>query len=459
MWPFSFEESIIPEDADPNNTPLVRYKFMLTSLVQGWLQGLPNNGIVLLTQDEARSPSRGRRFTSSTFSASNNGPIFTVTYASDTSSSDNIGIENNATYYIKCKGSVTENSTSTVPLYLTAPTTTSGYVKLQALASDEEVRKTQEWQVKSAGNGYYYLYPASNPTYTLYANGDVNYETKVGNLTDAGWDDYKKWKFVRNWDGSYHIESKAGSGTLGLGVIRTGANVLAQHTWLGVDMHHLDDWTLEKVDKTSLDSNVFCFNSSAAGYATLDTEQFVSNYQSYITSMGYSFSKRLNKDASEGISSLSTSDLWVFSGHGNASMLSFADTTYLVAERGQFPTNSSCFPIKEIYSVGDLSNLRLAMLASCVTGDDYEKSGVTYNLVGTLYRKGAHFVQAYLRITTQREDEWLKHFFEACESGETIADAIEYADNIMRPTWGDWNAAMCNRHILGDTAMCLNPQP
>lgn len=491
-------ESIVPEmvsgtnaQGNPTQTlnPLTHHHFMLTSLVQGWLQGLNNNGIVLLMRDESLAVLLGRRFPSSVFSSGTIGPLFTVTYTSDTSSSDNIGIENNAVYYIKCKGSVTENSTSSVPLYLTAPTAAHGIVRLQAFTGGN----TQKWKVVSAGNGYYYIKPMNNTNYTMYATGGAYYEVAAGQLTDPEDEPYKRWKFVRNWDGSYHIIPQYSNGNIGLWIEQTAANRMAYTAGLAVNMNHKDDWTLEKVSKGN--ANVFCFDDNAKPGYGLNTRAYVETmydpntgqytepytssgfYGLRISSSGYNLHVRCNESAAAGKTALTSSssslssDLWIFSGHGGGSGLWFVT-----------PTTSSCLLVSDnqwggwenksaLDDVGHgaLSHLRYVMLHACDAGmDDIVENDQTYNLVGAMYHKGAHFLQGYTITTSTFVGDWLQYFWESAENGETIEDAMQYADDMIWQAgfpnsapnlYNDISSTIYNRHILGDTAMCLNPQP
>jgi len=450
-----------------NDTSYCRYyDFMLTSLVQGWMQGIPNYGIVIRMADEAEAAVGYRRFASSYFTTSANAPLFAVTYTADTTSCDNIGIESGAQYYIKCKGSVVEGSTSSEGLYLTAPNSTSQYVTQTPFTG----ATSQKWRIMSAGDGYYYLLPGNYPSaYTLYATGDALYEIKVGNLSDpsyAGYDDYKKWKFVRNWDGSYHIVSKAGNGSLGLWTEQTLSGSVVYHYYPKVRMDHLDDWTLEKVAKGT--ATLYCFDDNALEY-NLNSKACADLYfKSYFSTLGYTLQERVNRTAPEGRQDLNTSDLWIFSGHGGSGCIWYATdstSTYMTMSAGQITgyPNSSQYGVGDYYQKHDLSNLRFVVLNSCHTGNDYVKEDKNYSLSGILYAYGAHFVLSHTDYSSAPpQDQWLGYFFEASYEGKTIQQAMEYADSCvfsMTYHYHDLSNPMRNLHILGDTAMCLYPTP
>lgn len=467
--------SIVPQHNEETGEDerIVRYDFSFTTLVQGWLQGISNNGVVFTVRNDSQTLSGYRRFPGSAFVGSDIGPVLAVTYTSDTSSSDNIGIESNAQYYIKCKGSVTGTTDAAEPLYVTAPSASSGTVTLQPFAASS----AQKWTMVPYGSsGYYYLRPANLSSYVLYTpNAASYYATKLN--TPAG-SSLQLFKFQRNWDGSYHIVSSASDDECGLWAAQAVSGQSVYHGLTEVNMRFLDDWTLERVSKGT--ASVFCVDANAhynQGGECLDTKQYVNgnkgfnpqvgDYGPRITSSGYTLAVRANQSASTGKSALKTSDLWIYSAHGGKSGLWFSTTSAnscLVTSSSQWAGYENKAVLD--YDKGELSSLRYAMLHACSAGADDTVDGTTYSLAGTLYYEGAHFVQAYANDTSTLVGDWMQFFWKAVEDGDTIAEAMVYADDAMWEKQEDEGTeyftemswALFNRVILGDTAMCLNPK-
>lgn len=441
-----------PED-DLYNT---RYHyFMLTAQVQGWLQGLPNNGIMIKRLDSQRSSTTRRRFAPVEWDLTGDLPQFTVTYTPDTASLDNVGVEDNGLYYIKNKSAALAGK----PGYLTAPSSTSDYVRMTRFTG----AANQKWKVIPLGNGYYRLSPQSMSNMALYtAYRDIT-EIKLTSVASSA---KQRFKFVRNWDGSYHIVSEYGSGESGLASYSTSTTVF--NDYVDVNMNFLDDWTLEKVNKGT--ASIFCFTEEVYDKGReLNTKSDADNpsngYMHSLQRSGYSPNLQVNKSALNGLLAIPNSDIWIFSGHGGNSALEFATSsqyTYLTA------TPSRTAGTVRDYSVEDsmlnskaFYGIRLAILHACSAGQDTVVEGTRYNLVGSMYHKGAHMAIAYTNTTNTAVGTWMQYLFERTEEGMSLAQAIADADEFLLKLYdSSWlYGYLFNRHILGDTAMCLNPQP
>lgn len=442
------------------------FNFMLTAQVQGWLQGLPNDGIMIKRlEEQLNSSTTYRRFASIENNTYDYLPQFTLTYTPDTASLDNVGIENNTLYYIKNKGSAVVWE----PRYLTAPSSASDYVTQTSFTG----ASNQKWKVVSKGNGYYTLCPQNQPTKVLYTLYNSLSELCIGD--SAGTED-ERFKFIRNWDGSYHIVSEYNDDKKGLVSFNTRNGSTVFYDTTSVAMDFLDDWTLEKVNKGT--ANIFCFDENAYGDYGLNTRQYAEymtstdgatslapRYGISLRNSGYTSSIQVNKSAYNGLVAIPNSDIWIFSGHGGKSGLWFATPTAnscLLSSTAQWEGYSSKYSIdNSVLGTQAFYGMRLAMMQSCETGMNDTIGTTRYSLAGNMYHRGAHMVYAYTNISSTLSGDWLQYFWDKAEEGAMISEAIAYADDMILSNnyFQDIYRTLFNRNILGDTAMCLNPQP
>ena len=174
------------------------YDLYITSAVQGWLQGLTNYGIVLKEKDDS--------VWSSMFSddCSINTPSLVVTYVDEDAPTQTPGVSGGATYYLINKDS---------EKYLMAAGTTVGS---NVTISTTSVTARKVWQFTSLGDCYYSI-KCGNYYLTASANGP-NAGLTLQSYSSSN--NRQKWKVVRNWDGSYHLMTKAAEAARSLPVQR-----------------------------------------------------------------------------------------------------------------------------------------------------------------------------------------------------------------------------------------------
>lgn len=94
----------------------------------------------------------------------------------------------------------------------------------------------------------------------------------------------------------------------------------------------------------------------------------------------------------------------------------------------------------------------LAVFSSCLSGCSDEES----NLVGIMYKRGAHLAIAHTNITSIPNDEiWMIQFMTALKNGKTIYDSMETADNYLYSHTSAFYGNLNQRHVLGDTNVVL----
>lgn len=415
------------------------YDFYITSAVMAWLQGIPNNGIML--KSRVTTNVNCRAFGSSEYSAYL--PQLTITYSTETQSMDNVGIVNGAQYYIKNKHS---------NLYLTANGTAVGSAVLQKTWSG---LAAQKWTVESTGTGYYYLRPNNASGKVLDNSESTNENNLPMVITSRTTSTSQQFKFARNWDGSYRILSKISGGARSLcakGNNTTNGGVIC-HRSHTLNWTKTDDWTLEPVVKGSASVYSFTYDD----VYKLNTAQFAPQMVRALSNMGYTTYNRVDRSYLNAYNDLSTNSVWVYTGHGGKSCLQFKDGWITATE--EFDDNEARI-IDARHKA--FSQLNLAVFASCETGMDDVTNNT--NMVGLTYQKGAHFVIAHTDWTLSPDsDVWLQEFLRNCSQGQTIYEAMDNADTYIyeHPDMYDETAGYISygnatqRHVLGDNSLCL----
>lgn len=409
------------------------YDFYITPAVMAWLQGLPNNGIMIKSRVEDNW--RCRAFAS--YEYGNYYPQFTVKYRSEDDINydmQNIGITNDTLYYLKNKRS---------GLYLTNP---GIIMETKVTQTAYTGNANQQWRIARGANGYYTLVPQNVGGMYLDCTGIL--QGSYLQVTTFGNDIY--FEMIRNWDGSFQILTRASDGVYAIKIendsTTSGCNIIhAPHT---VDWTKSDDWTLEPVIKG--DAEMFTFTNTD-GYG-LDTYQFSDDVVNIFAEMGYNDYGWPDHYYRTAYKWLSDDQIWVFSGHGGFGCLDFKNE-YITASIED--ENNAAISLKE---ENELSKLMLAMYAGCNTGLDYEYDST--NLVGITYLKGAHFVVGTSDWTSSPyHDEWIEEFFRNCYEGDTIYEAMEGADQYIYETYNSTEEInfgnVMQRHCLGDNSIVL----
>ncbi len=419
-----------------------RYDFYITKAVLAWLRGMPNYGIMIKSRIEGEVSCRAL----ATREYSIYVPVLSVTYTTDTTSMDNIGIVDGGEYYIQNKQS---------GYYLTAEGTANYSNVIQRNFNSENLG--QKWKVERVGAlsgeeeaDYYRLIPMSS------INADVSIVLDVAGNADGA--DVRmalmsasmgqQFKFIRNWDGSYKIVTRQSSDEKGL---RTQANTNSYggniDLWTqSVDWTKSDDWTLHPILKG--DADVYSFTESDD--YNLNTEQYTAEMVEYLEGMGYSTYSIVDEESAIAYAYSSLDSIFVFTGHGGLGCLAFKNNTFLTATE----TSGNTIAISR-KPHNDFAKMKLAIFACCMAGlDDSENNS---NLVGMMYRKGTHFVSAHTDLQySPVNDEWLQKVLYYCGQGKTIYEAMTYADSYVYSLYGGSVGNTNQRHLLGDSSLRID---
>lgn len=422
------------------------YDFYITAAVMAWLQGLPNYGLCF----KERIDSGWRAFVSK--NGDMNLPCLIVKYEYEPEVTQGVGIKDGDEYYIKCKRS---------NKYLT-----HGSIGNEAniYQSNYTGESNQKWKLIHKENGYYEILPASSATYCidLYCgatqpSGNTNdaniqlYQRKTSNA------DNQRWKIIRNWNGTYRFLSKYCNDTKAMVVQQASyannANVFL-YTYSPSYVYN-DDWTLEPLQLYGADFYSF----TEHGDYGINTRTCMGQATELSNSIGFTANELCNYDALSAYVRMQTASMWYFSGHGYRSGLWFHtytnnwENSYISAMYQH--DNDPTYFVDSISSNG-LSNLKLAVFSCCQTGEnDYDS-----NMVGSTFKRGAHYVIGHTQITFVGPDyQWMVLFLAAIDDYKSIYDAMEEADNAMynNPSYGP-NSRIGNlnqRHTLGDGSIVL----
>lgn len=416
------------------------YDFYITSAVMAWLQGVPNYGIGLWERTHSGWKGFGSEENSSYM------PYLMVSYVNEEEVSEGLGLTNWKSYYIKNKRS---------GLYLT---TSGDYDEANIYQSNFTGSSNQKWTLKYQGDGYYKIHPENSDRLIDIYGGS---EYPSGNMNDTNIQLYQNnggynqhWKIVRNWNGTYRFLSRL-SGYSRAFVVQgasysSGENVILYD--YSSDYMFNDDWTLEPVELG--DADFYSFTNS--GEYNIDTTTNINLAVALAESIGFTGYDLQNRSAYDAYNFMMLDGLWYFTGHGNPSSVWFNScddgvwkSSYIKAS-GVY--NTSYTYLIDLMPVNQLKELSLAVFSSCYTGENLGTS----NMVGNVYKRGAHYVVAHVGITEVGCDhEWMIQFFTALNDGYCIYDAMELADEYLYSVHGSEVANLNQRHTLGDGSVVL----
>jgi len=429
--PHILQAANIKYEADVHNI-MSLYNFMLTSTVEGWMQGLPNNGIMIKQTDYtdyAIASGNYRQFYSYDYTGAN-AAKFILTYTPDTTAVTYVGIMDGKNYYIKNKGSVTSANNPPSPLYLTTPgTAAKTYCTAAAFSS------AQKWKVTaSTTSGYFKLSPAVAPSMVLSGDGTKWQIDTSGSLAA------QNFKFIRNWDGSYHIVSQNGT-------------VLAMNSMADksiypkapvVNKNFLDDWTIEEADNTN------------AGVYQNSNVSIINGIEIKLNNIGYVVSTGSDVGSTTMLSQMGKNSVIFIQAHGGGSFfetpLGSGNNQGIAASILQKGGTYDVFPISSCTD-NFFANSKLILDLSCSTGLDAIINNTHVSLTDQLYRKGAHCVITF--NDTISAQNWISRFFNYAQTSNTIQEAIDRTDASFLAA-GDDSGNGINRNIMGDTSICIN---
>ncbi len=396
-------------------------KLYITKAVMAWLQGIPNNGLLLKEKDD--------QYESCFYTSEDrdNSPYVTITY-SFSNVSFGQGIVNNQSYYIVNKET---------GKYLTSLTgITNSPITQEAFSTNYTT--TQQWKfTKNSANTGYIISLANTGLRVRSTNSGDGTNVLLGNQTNSS---YQLWKPIRNWNGTYHFQTNVSSG---FSMKANGETAVIQ-TPYGCDFNHYDEWTLIPVNK----GIASFFDFEVTGEYSIHTTYGTEVMHEYAQSLGYgvdavNINGTTNLTAAQGFLALQSSSLFYFSGHGKPGKLNFykdhsISLGDIVVHNDLKETSLDC-------SIGDLTNpnfsqLQLAVLSTCLTGrDSVTESGqvVEDNMTGRLYQLGAHNVISYFHETSQPYDlAWNSAFMTEVLLGRSLKTAKLRADNHL---YDDYN--------------------
>lgn len=451
--------AVIPDMNDYGTVGL--HRFYISNLVRGWWQGLPNYGIVLRSNYNNRTAalassentSKASRLVIIYVERSEPNP-FDEKKPFNYEPEHGLSVPSSGLYFLKNKRS---------GKYLTADVYNGG----NAYQSDFTGSSNQKWYISQVEGTVYFTIRTENQNYSLdvYSGGINESNSASGNADGSNIQVFgnnsgnnQRWRFVRNWNGTYKILS-ALSTNRGLTVYNASnadnANcILYTHN---VNFIYNDDWTIEPCSLTT--ANFFSFTETN-DYG-INTSDNADDAKTIANEMGFASSNNyINKSADFAFNLMSTSTLWFFRGHGSYSCLAFNDSTnpkkYIAASG---PNTYNTKYITELDG-NALQNMFLFATVSCYAGNSAESDCL--DLIGLVYRKGAHFsfgtiVESY----TLKNSLWTVTFMNSLENGKTYYQAIQIADNEVLSTYLYSEKALrsCARHYAGDSSIILyHPQ-
>ncbi len=392
--------------------PLVNNELYITKAVMAWMQGLDNNGILLKEKDDEYD----NRFFTSDWALANKRPYVTVTYSESSAYTVGQGIVNNASYFIVNKRT---------GKFLTAHNSATGTQITQQEFRDDCL-STQQWkftQTSTTTNDYKITL---GTTWRCLKNSAAASGSNVLLGTTAV-TSAQTWKVFRNWNGTYHFQSKL-SPYCSIKE-NNGFSYIIQSLY-SCDFIHSDEWTLIPVTKGI--ASFFDFNilngldlmlNTTYGTSTMkEQSQRIAGFSSY--------EGLTNATASEGYSALVNSDLFYFSGHGLPGMLNFYNSSGI--SQGDIVVSDALVDDEDndiLLSENSLAQLQLAVLSSCETGKDSTSPSNT-NMAGRLYQLGAHNVVSHFQsIESDFASAWDSTFMTGILLGRSLKSAKLRADN------------------------------
>lgn len=418
----------------------------ITKAVMAWLQGLPNNGILLKEKDDKYESS----FYTANHSDVSKRPYLTVTYSDVSVNNIAQGIKSNTRYYVKNKKT---------GKYLTSLTNTTGTQITQQDFRDDNT-STQQWKFSQTSGAIYRISLGITNRNLKNSAGTLGSDILLGTgaATTA-----QTWKVFRNWNGTYRFQSQLSP----YGSIKATQDVtnITQHQYL-CDFSHEDEWTLIPVNKGT--ASFFDFDVDInTTFGTVTMTDLASDIAGYSSATVIT-----NGMAIDGFQALQNSGLFYFSGHGEPGLLNYMTKNENTGEdesQGNIVVSNDLLEKWPGYSLDSLNanalaGLQLAIFSSCDTGRDAILNGayLDENMTGKTYWLGAHNVISHFHFTFQPYDtRWLTPFMTHVLLGRSLKTAKQKADYNVYDTYmfttnddPEVYGNMNERHDLGDESYC-----
>lgn len=401
------------EDASSTYDGVNKNDFYITHAVQAWLQGVNNYGIIIKEREDKGSVKYAQKESASSYPCSLN-----VLYVEESSSVQSRGI-GDGTYYIKSKIN---------DMFMTASGTS---VVQKNLLTDPS---SQIWNVEYEGNGYYTISPLSDASKIV--KNTANISLSEQSYTNSS----TLWKIRRNWDGSYSILSKENNDTkdisVGVNYSTEGMNLIYSNDSMGIRKH--DDWTFIPSKKGNANVFGFCPGNHTLGNV-IPTKSISDKTSNKLNQLGYNSLSNINADAFFAKNKMSSSNIFVYYGHGESGLLSFTFYNEDGSLNESFLTggptgriNNSMVASLHSLTQNALKNQTLALFDSCLSGRDlpeYNEDGSSSSLIGMTYFKGSHFVIGFNNITRTDMSNYVDAvLYTKLLDGENIYNALDYLD-------------------------------
>lgn len=418
--------------------------FYITAAVQGWLQGVSNNGIVIKERDDTGYVSYAMR------ENSNHTPYLSVVVTSEESPMEGSGITEGV-YYIKSKIN---------NMFITASGTT---VVQKNLLSNPA---SQLWILDYIGNGDYKLSPVSASTNFMQATTNISLST--ANSTRS------RWKIRRNWDGSYSLLSKISNyrKCASIGVNYSAENQSLIYSDDSMGLRKYDDFTLIPNEKGT--ASVFGFTADFSLDEGIDTLSYAIKSASELQNLGYDIVDEdgiscpfIDSATSDAYDKLTSSSVFVFFGHGLPGCIYFGSDGSYNCISGS-PLNQPPFEELDLQSLSSNSLYKqvLTLYGSCLTARDFSTVEMDNSLIGMTYFKGSHYVIAFTNeVQTISMGFFSNTFYDSLTDGCTVYEAlnnmnqqIEDYINIDNDVGIDewFYETMLYRYCLGDNSLVYN---
>ena len=434
-----------------------KYRIYISNLVRGWIQGLPNYGIVVKCSINTGWVRLA--------SGDNEGytPALFIIYLDE----DEYPVENNLSVPDESNQFYIMNKRS--GKYLTATNTTASVDLLQYTFRGTA---NQKWELESVGSGYYIIKLAGTDyVLDVYSGSDA----PSGNTNGTQIQTYLKnggvnqqWKFERNWNGTYKILSRMSGNIKGLTIENAsldnrGNCILYSHN---VNFTYNDDWSLQPVNLNT--ANFYGFSNTDDSNKGVNTQLDCNTAVSISSQMNFlNTNARIDVSAWVALNEMKSSNLWYFRGHGVLPGSGFIfrsnnsgtyTNSYLYGSHNQSSTRALVSQLDD----NVLNNMYLMGSNCCVAGNSIDVNTDKTDLVGMVYRKGAHFVFATPTTSyTAPNRDWMECFLQSVSDGKTYYQAIQDADNIVISNAQNGKYSMymafrtCTRHYAGDSSIIL----
>ena len=367
--------------------------FDVTEAVNDWYMGEDNNGIAI----KRLSGMTGAIAFNGYNSGSSFRPILELTYQYD-----NIII--NGTFYIENVKDYT---------YIQDGTTNAS---LQIFSGDTN----QKWVFTYLNNGYHKI-TASNSGKALTAPSTLNVSVA---LSDYNSSYNQMWIITQDANGFYRLLPRSNTSCY---LSRINNTVSINNSPTG----YMDRWEIT----TCLDyALAYVGDSDHDSRMPVILEQVKGNLRTNAETVGFG---DIEVTVEKALLLLSESRMFSFLGHGTSTSISLSDGNLTINDINSL-SNSA------------LSNLEFVYLAACDTGMGKNNGN---NLVNAIHSKEVSVLGFVHPVDQEETIVWTEAFMESLSGGNTVEDAMGYADEYIREEYEfiEYTTSLDYRHLKGDS--------